>query len=245
MVLKVRNMMIGMALLAFIGCSDSGDSPNDSGNGSPKLSVNDQEITEGVAASFTVTLSKAAMSNVIFSYTTNDGSAAQPADYQSTSGKDTIMAGATVATVDVVTVDDSGEEPCETFSLVLSSPVNATISDGTGEGTIFDNDPTEIRFAGVIRPLLQNSGCTATNCHGGGNVGGGLLLGSADYNSVTTGTGSRGKVVVRCEASLSNLYLKTTTSPPFGDRMPRFSDTLSTVQQKVLRDWIRQGARDN
>jgi hypothetical protein len=37
-------------------------------------------------------------------------------------------------------LDDATGEPAETFTLILSNPVGATINDGTGIGTISDND---------------------------------------------------------------------------------------------------------
>lgn len=45
-------------------------------------------------------------------------------------------------TVTVLGVEDLLDETNETFSVVLSSPSNATITDGTGAGTILDDDGT-------------------------------------------------------------------------------------------------------
>lgn len=42
--------------------------------------------------------------------------------------------------IDLTSFDDSIYEGDETFQILLSSPTNATISDGTGVFTINDND---------------------------------------------------------------------------------------------------------
>jgi hypothetical protein len=42
----------------------------------------------------------------------------------------------------VTIIGDKIAEPTETFTVVLSSPVNATIADDTGVVTILDDDPT-------------------------------------------------------------------------------------------------------
>ena len=64
-------------------------------------------------------------------------------DYLRRSGSVTIPASSTSATVNVpVCGDVLDESDHETFNLTLSSPWAATITDGTGVGTITDNDPT-------------------------------------------------------------------------------------------------------
>jgi hypothetical protein len=53
----------------------------------------------------------------------------------------TIPAGQTYATVTIPVKDDRLGEPTETFAVNLSAPTNATIGDGQGVITIFDNEP--------------------------------------------------------------------------------------------------------
>ena len=50
------------------------------------------------------------------------------------------MPGETTATVAVATIEDTLDEPDETFTLTLSSPSNATLGEATATGTIVDND---------------------------------------------------------------------------------------------------------
>ena len=51
-----------------------------------------------------------------------------------------------------VTVDVNGDlapERDETFQLVLSNPSSGTISDGSGQGTILNDDPPHVRVSDV------------------------------------------------------------------------------------------------
>jgi chitinase len=92
---------------------------------------------------FTVTLSSAPVfTPVTVQYATADGTATSPADYAATSGILTFNAGETTKTVNVPIVNDTLDEPDETFTLTLSNPTNAVIMAGqdTATGTIQDND---------------------------------------------------------------------------------------------------------
>ncbi len=91
-------------------------------------------------------------------YTTQPGSATAPADYATTSGTLTFTAGQTTRPVTVPINGDTLDEDNETFTVLLSSPVNATIADDLALGTITDNDPL---------PLLSVTDPTVTE----GNFG--------------------------------------------------------------------------
>ncbi|HEU4977922.1 MAG TPA: Calx-beta domain-containing protein [Solirubrobacteraceae bacterium] len=108
------------------------------------LSVGDASVKEGdtgtTPAPFTVTLSAASLSPVTVHYATADGTAHAPADYTATSGTLTFNPGETSKTIDVPVAGDTLVEGDETFTLNLSSPSNAGISDGSGTGTILDDD---------------------------------------------------------------------------------------------------------
>jgi hypothetical protein len=110
----------------------------------PSLSVNDVSILEGsggtTTAVFNVTLSAASSQAVTVDYSTGNGTAVAPGDYTTSGGTLTIPASTMSATIQVPIVSDTTPEPTETFSLVLSSPTNATIAKGTGVGTILDDD---------------------------------------------------------------------------------------------------------
>jgi hypothetical protein len=111
----------------------------------PTVSVADAApVTEGnvgtVTASFQVDLSNASTKTVSVHYSTANGTATATSDYASTSGTLTFAPGDISKTVDVTVNGDALDEVDETFTLVLSSPANATIADGSGIATILDDD---------------------------------------------------------------------------------------------------------
>ncbi len=107
-----------------------------------------------------------------------------------------------------------------------------------GGGTI---EPT---FTNVNQRILQPScGTTNSSCHGGSSPTSGLILTS--YTSIMNDAASQGKTVDPGSASTSNLYLKTTATPPFGERMPKGGAPLSLSMQQLIRDWINAGALNN
>ncbi len=129
---------------------------------SPTLSINDVTVTEGNAgtanATFTVTLSAASGQAVTVNYETANGTATQPDDYASSNGTLTFAPGETTKTITVAVKGDTLDEINEVFNVALASPTNATIADGTGVGTITDNDAS---------PTLSISDVTVTE----GNTG--------------------------------------------------------------------------
>ena len=75
-------------------------------------------------------------------YATANGTATAPADYAAATGTLTFAPGQTTKSVTVQSAQDTLDEADETFTLGLSNPLRATIADGSGLGTITDNDPT-------------------------------------------------------------------------------------------------------
>ena len=93
------------------------------------------------------------------SYATVDGTATAGADYTPTNGMLTFeVDGDRTQHVRVPTLDDDKAEETETFTVQLSAPSGATLADGTGTGTITDNDeaPTitigDARVTEGVRP---------------------------------------------------------------------------------------------
>jgi hypothetical protein len=78
-------------------------------------------------------------SNVSVAYATATGSAGG-FDFFGTSGTLTFAGGETTKLVRIEIEDDASVEPSESFTLTLSSPVNATIARPTITLTIVDND---------------------------------------------------------------------------------------------------------
>jgi chitinase len=92
-------------------------------------------------ADFVVTLSTPASQMVTVSWATVPGEAGA-ADFQSSSGTLVFAPGEQSKTISVAVTPDTIKEGNEHFSVILSSPVGATISDGTGVATIIDDDTT-------------------------------------------------------------------------------------------------------
>ena len=114
-----------------------------------RISISDVTLTEGNSgntnATFTVSLSSAAIQTITVDYATADGTgnaATAGSDYTPTSGTLTFAPGALTQTVSVPILSDAIDENNERFVVNLSNPINATIADAQGLGTINDNDPT-------------------------------------------------------------------------------------------------------
>ncbi len=110
------------------------------------IRINDASVVEGDAGqktmSFTIswTGSKGGAAPSVH-YATADAPAAAGADYTVTSATVTLSNGSCrCATVSVPVLGDTMTEGTETFAMNLSAPVNATIADAQGIGTIYDNE---------------------------------------------------------------------------------------------------------
>ena len=122
---------------------------DDSAGSFPTLSIGDRSLAEnGGNMVFTVTRSAQATSDVVFSYTTVDGTASAPDDYTLTSGTGVISAGTSTTTISVPIINDiMAGEIGETFNVVLSNPSSGTeLGDAIAVGTILDDD-TGLTFA--------------------------------------------------------------------------------------------------
>jgi hypothetical protein len=119
----------------------------------PLMNISDVTVTEGhsgvALATFTVTLSAAA-GPITVSYVTANDSAAANGDYQATTGTLSFAAGETSKSITVQVKGDRLAETDETFSVLLSNAVGATIVDGQGVGTILDDEP-RINISDVVK----------------------------------------------------------------------------------------------
>ena len=112
----------------------------------PSFSIDDVAVNEGNAgtttATFTVTMSNPSASTASVDWTTVDGSALAGSDYASAGATLTFLAGEVSHTIDVTVDGDTVDESDETFGVTLSKATGATIADGSGAGTITDDDKT-------------------------------------------------------------------------------------------------------
>jgi hypothetical protein len=110
---------------------------------------------------FVVTLNKVFNTKVTVRYTTQNGIATSGRDYTSKSGTLTFKPGSTKQNVAISIIGDKTVEPNETFTLVLSNPVNAGLLKVIGTGTILNDDgttPIASRAVDVKAGALEVSG---------------------------------------------------------------------------------------
>ncbi|RLJ21373.1 hypothetical protein DJ030_04440 [bacterium endosymbiont of Escarpia laminata] len=134
----------------------------------------------GPAITLTVDRTGGLDGTVTVDYATTDGTATAPGDYTALSGTLTFLNGELSKTLTLTPTSDTTWEPSETFTLTLSSPVDAALGLSAATVTIADDDP---RSAGT----LALSTATETVAE---NAAGGLTL------TVTRTNGSDGEVSV-------------------------------------------------
>ena len=133
----------------------------------PNLSIIDASATEGDDIVFTVNLSGTSADDVTFEYATSRQSDdnSEPDDFTRTTGTGTITAGSTYTAITVPTHDDghndstSSYEGDETFTVTISNPTLAGISQATAKGTILDDErlPT-VKFTSSDRLTTEDAG---------------------------------------------------------------------------------------
>ena len=111
-------------------------------NDMPILSIDDVGVVETAGnAVFTVTRSGDTSPVVSVDYASADDSAFAGADYTAVSGPVTFLTGETSQIITVPILVDALVEGDETFNVILSNALGATLADATGVGTIFGNQP--------------------------------------------------------------------------------------------------------
>lgn len=111
----------------------------------PTITIDDVIQVEGDTGTsnftFTVSLSSASSQEITVDYVTADGTANSGSDYTAiTTTTLTFNPGVTTQTIDVAVSGDTLVESDETFTVNLSNPINATLADNQGLGTIEDDE---------------------------------------------------------------------------------------------------------
>jgi uncharacterized repeat protein (TIGR01451 family) len=110
---------------------------------------------------FTVTLDSPSAVPVTIDYTTVDGTATvADGDYLPQSGTLTIPANSTSQPITVFVYGDTKFEPNETFSVNLSNPSGASLTNNTATATILNDDPLPSISVNSISQNESNSGTT-------------------------------------------------------------------------------------
>ncbi|WP_282055227.1 Calx-beta domain-containing protein, partial [Maribacter luteus] len=169
---RIFNRLLLLVTFLFVSMSGYGQDP---------ISINDVVIDEGdsgtTAFTFTVSVDGGgnAASDIGFTYNTANGTATiGDGDYVAVSGgSGTITSGTPSTTLTVLVNGDTDVEGSENFFVNLSAPVNATITDAQGEGTITNDDSDAISINDVVIDE-GDSGTTAftftVSVDGGGNA---------------------------------------------------------------------------
>jgi hypothetical protein len=133
----------------------------------PSISISDAQVIEGNAGTATMTfnvfLSAASASTVTASFATASGTATSGTDFTPNSGTVTFTAGQTMQSLTVSVLGDLTSEPDETLLVNLTNPVNATIADGQGAGTIKNDDALSALSINDVTLAEGNSGTTSFN----------------------------------------------------------------------------------
>lgn len=110
----------------------------------PSMIISNNKLAEGNSGTkqmnFTVTLSSPGTQPISVNYKTKNVSAITPGDYIASNGILTFVPGETIKTISVTINGDITAEANETFKVTLTSPVNATLADASGKGTILNDD---------------------------------------------------------------------------------------------------------
>jgi hypothetical protein len=161
----------------------------------PAVSINDVTLNEGntgtTAAIFTVSLSAPSGKPISVSIATANDSANSGVDYQPLSGTVNFNPGQTSQTASVLVNGDNLTEPDESFFVNLTNPVNVTLADAQGLGTIL-NDDTSVQFstdalgvneaAGSVQVTVTRIGLLATSSTVSYSTSDGTASDRSDYN---------------------------------------------------------------
>ncbi|WP_197062586.1 Calx-beta domain-containing protein [Muricauda sp. MAR_2010_75] len=196
-----KGMLLFVAFVLFGVATSFGQDP---------ISINDVTQVEGNAGTsnfvFTVSVDGGgnAASQIDFDVDTSNGTAIAGTDYVAISGgSGTITAGTASTTVTVVVNGDTDVEGDEDFTVVLSNPTNATITDDTGLGTITNDDTDAISISDVTQ-VEGNAGTSnfvfTVSVDGGGNAASqidfdvdtsnGTATAGTDYVAISGGSGT-------------------------------------------------------
>ena len=140
----------------------SGDAPPPPDEDLPRLSIADAAtVTEGGEAVFTVRLSETSSETVTVRYATVDDTAVAGSDYTRTTGTLRFDPNERTDTIRVPILQDSTAEPSESFTVELSNPNRATVSDGTGAVTIEADPMPELRISDAA-PVAEGNDAVFT-----------------------------------------------------------------------------------
>jgi beta-glucanase (GH16 family) len=137
--IKLLSRIIITLPLMIVACSKKNDANNSSGTVSINNVSKERKVTAGIF-SFTVSLDKAATSEVTMHYSTVEGSAKAGIDFTPSSGTITIPVNSTKATIDIPVTGDSLRKENQLFYIQLDNIQNAALKVSKGTGTIVNEN---------------------------------------------------------------------------------------------------------
>ncbi|MDE0178032.1 MAG: hypothetical protein OXP36_05495, partial [Gammaproteobacteria bacterium] len=191
----------------------------------PTLAISDASAAESDGMiHFTVSLTGATALPASVSWATSPGTATAGEDYQTGSGSLTFQPGESRdATVQVMVVADAIYEGPESFTVGLSGPSNATVSDGSGTGTIHDDDAESIakewlaRFGRTVASHVTDAVDSRLNNVSGGANGSGLRL--SGIWGAPTGHGLAGPAGGFATAPIASMPIDQGFGLPYGNTL--------------------------
>jgi predicted extracellular nuclease len=198
------------------------------GDGTPVVSFGSASAAEGDSGTkpffFTISSNVAPATDLVIGYATQDGTATtEDDDYIAKSGNATIAAGTTSVTISVDVNGDTDTEPNETFKVVVTNAGGAVIANGTGIGTINNDDVTvvpihDIQGNGSASPVVGQ--IVTTRGIVTGRKSNGFFMQAADADADADPATSEGVFVFTgsappAEAAIGNLVQVSATVSEF------------------------------
>jgi chitinase len=197
------------------------------------VSVDDLSVTEGdagnVGYAFTLTRSGNLAGTSSVNVATADGTAIAGSDYRAIASTTyRFAAGQASRTVQVSVTGDGLDEANETFSLALSAPVGATISDASGVLTVVDNDTTYLSVGdiSVTEGNAQTTTATFTLTRTG-NTGAASSVAVATANGTATAGGDYTALAATTVTFAAGQASRTVAVSIPGDTVPETDETFS------------------
>ena len=199
--------IFAVILTLALAASGLGGGTASAEEGIHEVSVTDESVTEGNAGiktmTFQVTMNLPALNPVWVKYRTEDITAqstvigASAADFVAATGTIKFESGQTQKTISITVHGDTLPEPSERFRVVLFDPINASIRDGEGIGTIENddeapvsisiNDVTVAESAGTASFTITQSAVSTQDTRVEYTTTDGTATAGSDYTSASPG----------------------------------------------------------